>query len=801
MIVAARANRLDAIDGPNANFRDLDDYRTDATWAATLGAVGKWAIHPSQIAIANEVFSPTADEIAQAERVIAAVREAEASGAGAASVDGHDDRRRDRPDLRDGPRPSDPRRMARVRTLQPVTSTVRRLDEGPQLAAEIVAGRLERDLRRPGLGGCRQAVTPVGRRAAAAHLGGDRSRHHRAVVSVELREVSAMDLEMADRRVDRLDRLPPHGGTGKGVEARSPALIGRVVGDRRAGPCRSQHVLALGILVRRRAPFRTPATPTSRTRRSGSSRARRRPTHAPPLHPSGRLRRSRNGGSIGRGGACPCTVQHRHHGPVDLDRLTAQERADRPDVVGDVGPLERPLPERMAGGEAGAERVRGPAGRERFEVGDRRRRRERMTVARDEHARPDPDPAPCGRPPAPATSTRRVAAEACRRSTPADSRAPPRTGPDQGCRVSAAAHTRSRACPRSTWHVRSELVPRSSTCDMYSIRRRRHSTEHLSACTLTSVVWSSGSTPSSSSSIRLSSAPIARSKRMTSSADTEKSSLRHTTNVKYEVTSSIGRRQQQQDVLEAGAVANRAAHVERQVEPRAHRPLDDAVDLAAGERAEIGVVRPHLVAVAEPTVVERFQLEPRHPRVLRPPERADVHEREVGDVEEVVGHPRRRRPPHVDRGVDAAERRIVLVGDDGDAVGPVDRRAAEAHPDQAVALGAAERGQVRARRRGHVLGGRGHADASAVVAERPAVVRTDEAAVVDRPDRQRRLTMRAPVGRGDDRAVAGAVQHDMRVEQRDCHRRGCRRRCCAPPRTTRRAAPDSRRGRGPARRT
>ena len=88
MIVAARANRLDAIDGPNANFRDLDDYRTDATWAATLGAVGKWAIHPSQIAIANEVFSPTADEIAQAERVIAAVREAEASGAGAASVDG-----------------------------------------------------------------------------------------------------------------------------------------------------------------------------------------------------------------------------------------------------------------------------------------------------------------------------------------------------------------------------------------------------------------------------------------------------------------------------------------------------------------------------------------------------------------------------------------------------------------------------------------------------------------------------------------------------------------------------------------
>jgi citrate lyase subunit beta / citryl-CoA lyase len=88
MIVAARANRLDAIDGPNANFRDLDGYRLEATWASTLGAVGKWAIHPSQIAVANDVFSPTANEIARARLVVAAVRDAEASGSGAASVDG-----------------------------------------------------------------------------------------------------------------------------------------------------------------------------------------------------------------------------------------------------------------------------------------------------------------------------------------------------------------------------------------------------------------------------------------------------------------------------------------------------------------------------------------------------------------------------------------------------------------------------------------------------------------------------------------------------------------------------------------
>jgi citrate lyase subunit beta/citryl-CoA lyase len=88
MIVAARANGLDAIDGPNADYRDLDGYRTEATWAATLGAVGKWAIHPSQIAVANEVFSPTAAEVDEARRVVAAVRDAEAAGSGAASVDG-----------------------------------------------------------------------------------------------------------------------------------------------------------------------------------------------------------------------------------------------------------------------------------------------------------------------------------------------------------------------------------------------------------------------------------------------------------------------------------------------------------------------------------------------------------------------------------------------------------------------------------------------------------------------------------------------------------------------------------------
>ena len=88
MIVAARAAGIDAIDGPYANFRDDDGYRREAGWSATLGAVGKWAIHPSQVALANEVYSPTEREIAQAKAVVEAVREAEAAGAGAASLNG-----------------------------------------------------------------------------------------------------------------------------------------------------------------------------------------------------------------------------------------------------------------------------------------------------------------------------------------------------------------------------------------------------------------------------------------------------------------------------------------------------------------------------------------------------------------------------------------------------------------------------------------------------------------------------------------------------------------------------------------
>ena len=86
--MAARAVGIDAVDGPFGNFKDDAGYRTEAARARALGMVGKWAIHPTQIAPALEVFSPSAAEIARARRLEAAYREGEAKGLGAVQVDG-----------------------------------------------------------------------------------------------------------------------------------------------------------------------------------------------------------------------------------------------------------------------------------------------------------------------------------------------------------------------------------------------------------------------------------------------------------------------------------------------------------------------------------------------------------------------------------------------------------------------------------------------------------------------------------------------------------------------------------------
>jgi malyl-CoA/(S)-citramalyl-CoA lyase len=88
MVVAARANGLRPVDGPFGDFQDPDGYRAAAYRAAVLGCEGKWAIHPSQIALANEVMSPSEAEITKAHRILEAMAEAEAAGKGAVSLDG-----------------------------------------------------------------------------------------------------------------------------------------------------------------------------------------------------------------------------------------------------------------------------------------------------------------------------------------------------------------------------------------------------------------------------------------------------------------------------------------------------------------------------------------------------------------------------------------------------------------------------------------------------------------------------------------------------------------------------------------
>jgi malyl-CoA/(S)-citramalyl-CoA lyase len=88
MVVAARANGLRPIDGPFGDFSDPDGYRAAAKRAAVLGCEGKWAIHPSQAALANEVMSPSDSEVARAERILKAMADAEMAGKGAVSLDG-----------------------------------------------------------------------------------------------------------------------------------------------------------------------------------------------------------------------------------------------------------------------------------------------------------------------------------------------------------------------------------------------------------------------------------------------------------------------------------------------------------------------------------------------------------------------------------------------------------------------------------------------------------------------------------------------------------------------------------------
>ena len=88
VLTAARSAGIDAIDAPYPAYQDPAGYRRSAARASLLGFDGKWAIHPDQVPIANEVFAPTAEEIAEARQAMESYRRSEAGGVGAIGRDG-----------------------------------------------------------------------------------------------------------------------------------------------------------------------------------------------------------------------------------------------------------------------------------------------------------------------------------------------------------------------------------------------------------------------------------------------------------------------------------------------------------------------------------------------------------------------------------------------------------------------------------------------------------------------------------------------------------------------------------------
>ncbi len=83
IVAACRTHGVLPVDGPFGDFSDDEGFRAQARRSAVLGMVGKWAIHPRQIALANEVFTPSGARVAEAREILAAMETAKGSGAGA----------------------------------------------------------------------------------------------------------------------------------------------------------------------------------------------------------------------------------------------------------------------------------------------------------------------------------------------------------------------------------------------------------------------------------------------------------------------------------------------------------------------------------------------------------------------------------------------------------------------------------------------------------------------------------------------------------------------------------------------
>ena len=88
IVVACRAYGLRPLDGPYSDFNDGDGFRASSKRAAALGFEGRMLIHPSQIDAANDIFSPAADEVARARRIVEAMAQGARDGKGAVTLDG-----------------------------------------------------------------------------------------------------------------------------------------------------------------------------------------------------------------------------------------------------------------------------------------------------------------------------------------------------------------------------------------------------------------------------------------------------------------------------------------------------------------------------------------------------------------------------------------------------------------------------------------------------------------------------------------------------------------------------------------
>lgn len=88
IVAACRTHGILPVDGPFGDFSDDDGYRAQARRVATLGMVGKWAIHPKQIALANEIFTPSDEAVQEAREILQAMEDAKARGEGATTYKG-----------------------------------------------------------------------------------------------------------------------------------------------------------------------------------------------------------------------------------------------------------------------------------------------------------------------------------------------------------------------------------------------------------------------------------------------------------------------------------------------------------------------------------------------------------------------------------------------------------------------------------------------------------------------------------------------------------------------------------------